>query len=94
MPIENTPRSYNPSRSIHRSFAWTWRMCGPNSRMKRGMSIIWRIRWLGSKFSPMEPPHRSRIRRHIRGVVAMLLPPGHSSSLKSIGQFSIVIFRP
>ncbi len=30
----------------------------------------------------------------MRGVVARLWPPGHSSSLKSIGQFSMVILRP
>ena len=69
-------------------------MCGPNSRMNRGMSIIWRMRCDGSKLSPIVPPHSSRIRRQMRGVVARLCPPGHSSSLKSIGQFSIVICRP
>ena len=74
--------------------AWTWRMCGPNSRMNRGMSIIWRIRCDGSKLSPIVPPHCSRIRRQMRGVVARLWPPGHSSLLNSIGQFSMVIFRP
>ena len=30
----------------------------------------------------------------MRGVVARLCPPGHSSLLNSIGQFSMVIFRP
>ena len=33
----------------------------------------------GSKFSPTVPPHCSRMRRQIRGVVARLCPPGHSS---------------
>ena len=58
------------------------------------MSIICRIRWEGSKLSPIVPPHCSRMRRHILGVVAMLWPPGHSSWENSIGQFSSVIFRP
>ena len=58
------------------------------------MSIIWRTRCDGSKLSPIVSSHCSRIRRHIRGVVAMLLPPGHSSYENSIGQFSSVIFRP
>jgi hypothetical protein len=62
--------------------------------MKRGMSIIWRIRCDGSKLSPTVPSQFSRIRRHIRGVVARLWPPGHSSYEKSIGQFSKVSRRP
>ena len=58
------------------------------------MSIICRIRCDGSKLSPIVSPHCSRMRRHMRGVVAMLWPPGHSSQENSIGQFSRVILRP
>ena len=37
---------------------------------------------------------RGNISRQIAGENARLLPPGHSSALKIIGQFSIAIFTP
>ena len=36
----------------------------------------------------------ANIRRQIAGLVARFLPPGHSSAVKSIGQFSIPIRTP
>jgi hypothetical protein len=37
---------------------------------------------------------RRNISRQTLGEMAMFLPPGHSSPVKSIGQFSIPIFTP
>ena len=49
----------------------------------------------GSRFRPkFSAGMISNILRQIAGVVARLLPPGHSSLVKIIGQFSIATFTP
>jgi len=47
-----------------------------------------RIRALSPKYSL---GISSNIRRHIAGLAARFLPPGHSSAVNSIGQFSMPI---
>ena len=49
----------------------------------------------GSKFNPsVFSGLFSNIVRHTSGDTARFLPPGHSSLLNSMGQFSMAIFTP
>ena len=64
----------------------------PNSRMAWPMSICCQTRWEGSKFRPKLSLGMSlNIRRQTAGEMARFLPPGHSSPVKAIGQFSMPI---
>ena len=90
-------RSYSRSRSIRASLAWTWTMLlaelADRPRRSRctarpgatGRSSARSVA-LGNVVEQPPPDRRARSAR--------FLPPGHSSSLNSIGQFSMPIFTP
>ena len=88
MPIENTPRSYRPSRSISRSLAWTWRMCGPNSRMNARdvdhlQDQVRRVEVEPDRAAPLleDPPPDPRRRREVVAARPLVAAEQHRAVL-------------